>query len=69
MFWGLALSFLFLLCVVVAGVSCCRVVPLVVVLTLYLGFGPVILGLWPKFVLVTLGLVLWPVLLWLLSRR
>ena len=53
---GEPLSFLFLLCVVAAGVSCCRVVGLVVVVVLCL-------------VLVLLGLVLCPVSLWLLSLR
>ena len=52
-----ALSFLFLLCVVAAGVSCCRVVGLVVVVVLCLGL------------LQLLGLVLCPVSLWLLSLR
>ena len=50
-----ALSFLFLLCVVAAGVSCCRVVGLVVVVALCLGL------------LQLLGLC--PVSLWLLSLR
>ena len=48
----------FLLCVVAAGVSCCRVVGLVVVVVLCLGF-----------VLVLLGLVLCPVSLWLFLVR
>ena len=47
----------FLLCVVAAGVSCCRVVGLVVVVVLCLGL------------LQLLGLVLCPVSLWLLSLR
>lgn len=52
---GEPLSFLFLLCVVAAGVSCCRVVGLVVVVVLCLGL------------LQLLGLC--PVSLWLLSLR
>ncbi len=51
--WWLAVSFLPLLCVVAVGVSCCRVVGLVVVVALCLGFG----------------LVLWPGSLWLFPVR